>query len=164
MLSLFRDLQGDDPDARRKCFVTTEESTSAEHHLARISEELRDKVQSINTSEGAELTEMIRRVRDMKRHELVLLVGTKGSGKSTFIDRFFEDALPVTISSDCVVVRVDLAPCGCESSTIIKWLDEHLLESAERATFDGRHPTYDELEGIFWKEYERWRTGHAKPL
>jgi hypothetical protein len=61
-------------------------------------------------------------------------------------------------------VRIDLANCGCDSSTIIKWLNEHFLDEAEHAAFKGKHPTYEDLEGMYWNEYQRWREGHAKHL
>ncbi len=165
MLSFFQDLTGEnDPQARRACFVTTKESDDAERNLARISEELRDKIKSLSTSDAGQITKAIERVRDMKRHELILLVGTKGAGKSTFIDRFFTDVLPDPIAEDCVVVRIDLAYCGCDASSIIQWLDSHFLAAAEKAAFGGKHPLYEDLQGMFWGEYQRWRDGHAKHL
>lgn len=165
MQSFFRDLNGeDDPDARKACFVTTTESTSAEQSLARISEDLRDKVQSIGSDEANEISEVILRVQQMRKKELILLVGTKGAGKTTFIERFFADVLPKQISEDCILVRIDLANCGCDSNSIIKWLDEHFLEAAERAVFNDNNHTYEDLECMFWNEYERWRDGHAKHL
>lgn len=165
MLPFFQDLNDqDDKDARKACFVTTTESVAAEQGIARISEELRNKIQSITSSDATEITEAIKRVQEMNRHELILLVGTKGSGKSTFIDRFFGDVLPAKVAKDCIIVRIDLADCGCDSTTIIKWLDEHFLEAAEKAVFPDRPPTYDELLGMYHWEYLLWMDGHAKHL
>ncbi len=164
MQSFFRDLsEKDDDEARRACFVTTSESVAAEEGLTRISEELRNIVRSLNTAESSELTEVIKRVQEMKKHELVLLVGTKGAGKSTFIDRFFADVLPTNIRGDCVIVRIDLSKSGNPSS-VTKWLDEHFLEEAEKAAFPNGPPTYDEIQGMFFTEYRRWSEGNRKPL
>jgi cold shock CspA family protein len=168
MLSFFQDLSGeDDQQARRACFVTTKESTDAERNLARISDDLRNQVRSLNTSSASEFTESIKRIKEMQKQELILLVGTKGAGKSTFVERFFADVLPSDIAQDTVVIRVNLAACGCDAKAIIEWLDIHLLELAERAAFAEREnnlPTYDDLQGMFFREYERWRTGHGKHL
>lgn len=165
MLRFFQNLTAeDDAEARRDCFVTTTESRSAEEGIARISEELRDQVQELAKVEGAELVEAIKRVKDMHRHELILLVGTKGSGKSTFMERFFADVLSPKVAEDCVVVRIDLANCGCDATTINKWLDENFLLVAERAVFADKPATYDELVGMYWWEYQSWRDGHAKHL
>lgn len=165
MLSFFQDLKGnDDPEARRACFVITEESSSAEENLARISEDLRNKVRQLENNEGLEIAEAIKRVQEMKRKELVLLVGTKGAGKSTFIDRFFLDYLPKEIADDCVVVRIDLLSCGCDYTGILKWLDEHFLEAVEKAAFKGEIPDYEDLMGMYFKEYQRWSTGSQRHL
>lgn len=165
MLSFFQDLRGnEDDEARRACFVITKESTAAEEGLARISEDLRNKVRQLQNNEGTEIVEAIKRVQEMKRKELVLLVGTKGAGKSTFIDRFFLDYLSNDIAKDCVVIRLDLQSCGCDHTTIIRWLDEHFLEAAEEATFKGKQPSYEDLMGMYYKEYERWRVGSHRHL
>jgi hypothetical protein len=101
MLSFFRDLSGDDdPELRRRCFVVSKESTQAEEGLTRISEELRDRVKALRTDNAEGLTRTIQRVQETQRREFVLLVGTKGAGKSTFIDRFFEDILPRDTARD----------------------------------------------------------------
>jgi GTPase SAR1 family protein len=165
MVSFFQDLSGeDDPEARRACFVTTDESSAAEQSLLRISEDLRNSVKSINSEEGKEITEAIKRVHEMKRKELVLLIGTKSAGKSTFIERFFSDVLPQSIADDTVVIRIDFASCEVDASSVIKWLNEHFLEAAEKAAFCDGVPDYNDIEGMYWKEYERWRKGTMRHL
>jgi cold shock CspA family protein len=165
MHSFFRDLDSiEDDEARRACFVTTTESAAAERGLERISEELRRKVQDLDTAESAELTEVVKRVKEMQRNELVLLVGTKGAGKTTFIDRFFADVLPPAIREDCVVVRLDLSKTGGDKGNLTRWLDEHFLAELEKATFKSGYPTYEELMGMCMGEYKRWSEGHRKYL
>lgn len=168
MLSFFQDLSGqDDPEARRACFVTTSESDAAEQNLARISEELRDRVQSFGTDNPSEITEIIKRAKEMQRREMILLVGTKGSGKSTFVDRFFNDVLAKDIADDCILIRADLSQSDGDTLQIAKWLDHNLLEAAELAAFHGREsltPTFEDLEGMFHGEYDRWREGPHRHL
>jgi GTPase SAR1 family protein len=165
MLPFFQDLTGEgEAEARRACFVTTSESHAAEIGIARISEELRDQVRAIQTEAPDQFAEAIKRVKDMSRHELILLVGTKGSGKSTFMERLFADVLDRKVAADCVLIRIDLADCGCDASTIIKWLDENFLRVAEDAIFPDGPPTYDELVGMYMWEYRLWCEGHAKHL
>jgi hypothetical protein len=165
MVSFFRDIRGeDDSEMRRLCFVTTNESREAESTLARISEDLRDRIRTLKTTTGGELTKTIKRVQDMKKREFVLLVGTKGAGKSTFIDRFFEDVLPASVKNDCVIVRVDVSESGADESTIIRWLDEHFLEATEKAVFPDRAPNFNDLRGMYYKEYDRLKTGPRQRL
>ena len=84
--------------------------------------------------------------------------------KSAFIDRFFEDVLPARIKRDCVIVRVDVGVSGADESSVTRWLDENLLEATEREVFQGRDPSFDELKGMYFKEYERRSMGGLKPL
>lgn len=168
MFSFFQDLSGqDDPEARRACFVTTSESDAAERNLSRISEDLRNRVRSLATSDSSEITEVIKRAKEMQRHEMILLVGTKGSGKSTFIDRFFNDVLLQEIKDDCVLIRTDLSPSGGDTTKIVDWLDKHVLSATEVAAFhdrDSTTPEFEDLQGMFYGEYIRWKTGPHKHL
>lgn len=165
MSAFFREISGDDDqEARRACFITTAESNAAERALLRVSEDLRSKVQSLDTSEDAQFTELIQRVQEMQKPELILLVGTKGAGKTTFLDRFFSDVLPPEIREECVVVRVDLSVSGRDANSILSWLDRTTLELTEKAIYGNESPSYEEIQGMFWGEYSRWRDGPYKHL
>lgn len=109
MTSFFRRLSGDDdPDLLTNCFVVTRESNLADERLARISEDLIGRIRHVDTASGAELVSVLRRVQTTHKNEFVLIVGTKGSGKSTFIDRFFKQVLHKSLRDECVVAKVNL--------------------------------------------------------
>ena len=166
MTSFFRRLSGDDdPNFLADCFVVTRESQAADRRLARISEDLLGRIRNLDTASGDQLTELVDRVRMSQRNEFVLLVGTKGAGKSTFIDRFFRNVLPRHLREECVVARVNVADSSGHEAGIEAWLDQHLLEELERAVFGEGGPTFDELQGVFFlDEYQRLMTGAWKPL
>lgn len=165
MTSFFRRLSGDDdPDLLTKCFVVTRESRVADERLARISEDLIGRIRSLNTSSAEQLTELVERVKATQRNEFVIIVGTKGAGKSTFIDRFFRNVLPKPLLKECIVARVNLADSEGDESQIVAWLDQHLLEALESAIFKDGPPTYDEIQGMFFDEYQRRSTGTLKHL
>ena len=85
MTSFFRRLSGDeDPDLLANCFVVTKESTIADERLARISEDLVSKIREVDTGSGAQLIDLVKRVKTTQRNEFVLIVGTKGIGKIYF--------------------------------------------------------------------------------
>lgn len=165
MTSFFRRLAGDsDPDLLAKCFVVTKESEHNELKLARISEDLITRIRSLNTDSSKQLSDMIRRVRDTRRNEFVILVGTKGAGKSTFIDRFFKLILNSELLSQTVVARVDIGAHRGSSEDILSWLDQTLLEALESAVFENRAPDWDEVVGMFFNEYKRWSESTMKNL
>lgn len=140
------------------CFVETAESQHADRQLAKIAEDIVARVQSLETGRGDALTAVITRVQETKRHEFVLIVGTKGAGKSTFISRFFGLVLPSKIAAQCVVVRVDLKNSSGDAAAVVPWLDAELLKAAESQLFPGA-PTFSEIEGMFFDEYTRLRRG-----
>ena len=165
MLSFFRRISGeDDPDLLAQCFVVTTESQRADETLARISEDLIRRIRTLETGNAEELTRLIERVKQTQRNEFVLLVGTKGAGKSTFIDRFFRYVLPRQLLDDCLVVKINLADSEGDDAGVPTWLNHHLLHALEQAIFGEDAPTYEELQGMFYDEYTRWRKGTLRPL
>jgi AAA domain len=160
MTSFFRRLSGDgDPELLVRCFVVTKESQVADERLARISEDLAGRIRNLDTASAEQLTELVERVHSTQRNEFVIMVGTKGAGKSTFIDRFFRHVLPKPLVEQCIVARVNLADSEGDEKAITTWLDRHLLEALESAVFHDAPPTYEELQGMFFDEYQRWRDG-----
>jgi cold shock CspA family protein len=47
---------------------------------------------------------------------------------------------------------------------VIRWLDEHFLEAAERAIYPDEPPSFEDIKGMYWNEYRRWQTGTHRPL
>jgi GTPase SAR1 family protein len=160
MNSFFQRLTGDeDPDLLTRCFVVTKESSTADERLVRMSEDLVGRVRELDTASGVQLTELVERVKQTHRNAFVLVVGTKGAGKSTFIDRFFRHVIPTDVLEWCVVARVNVADSGGDESQIVTWLDRNLLDILEMEVFGGSFPDYDELQGMFFDEYQRLSRG-----
>lgn len=165
MVTFFQRLSGDtDDEMLAKCFVITKESQIADERLIRITDELSQKIKNLESEDGSALTELIERVKYTQRNEFVLLVGTKGAGKTTFVDRFFRFILPTSVKENCVVIRINVGESQGDIGTILSWLRKALLNNIENALYGDDHPTYDELQGIFYDEYTRWRRGSQSHL
>ncbi|MFO0836417.1 MAG: AAA family ATPase [Phycisphaerales bacterium] len=165
MTSFFRRLAGDnDPDLLVECFVSTTESQHADMRLAHIADELISTVRSIGGRGQDQLSEIIERVKRTQRNAFVLLVGRKGSGKSTFVQRFFRHMLRKELASDCVLIRIDLAESAVNTAGISDWLNKRLLEITEKELFERRDPSYEEVQGMFFDEYRRWQLGTMREL
>lgn len=159
MSSFFQRLTGhDDPDMIRNCFVETAESHQADKRLARITTDIVQQIQTLDTGRGEALATLIERLQDMNAREFVLLVGTKGSGKSTFTKRFFDVVLQRRISERCVVVTIDLRTSSGDLDSLGPWLDKKVLEALEQTLFE-QGPSFSELKGMFYDEYSRLRRG-----
>lgn len=164
MSAFFQQITGDDDsDLVRECFVETSESRVADARIAKIAEELVSQIQPLESGEGAVLRDLIERNQEYKLREFVLIVGTKGSGKSTFIERFFKNVLPRRIAHKCVVVRVDLKTNNGDIRGVPSWLDARLMAAAERSIFP-EDPEFTALQGMFYDEYKRLKKGSWNSL
>ena len=161
----FGTMSGDnDPEMLAECFVETRESRDADATLDKITRTLTNQIRVVDSSRGGALARRIEAAVETRRGEFVLVIGNKGAGKSTFIDRFFRLVLDRTIREKCLVVRIDLADSSGDIDGLDGWLTMRLKETLERELFDSSVPKYEELQGIFWKDYKRWRTGEHKFL
>lgn len=161
----FKTLTGDsDEELLIHCFVESQESREADRSLEKITRELVSYVQTIQGDAGQELHREIETSFETKKGQMVVIVGNKGAGKSTFIDRFFKFKLDRGLRGKCLVLKVDLAEASGSVEGLQEWLTDRMIEAAEQALYDGRNPSYDELLGIFFDQYQRWSTGEHKHL
>lgn len=161
----FSVMSGDtDPEMLAKCFVNSKESHEADSALQKITHDLINQVEVVSASKGEELARHIEDAAETKRGEFVLIIGNKGAGKSTFIERFFQLVLDKQLRDRCLLARIDLLNSTGERTSITSWLIESLKDQVENELFNGASPSYEELQGVFWKEYQRWRNGEHKVL
>ena len=160
----FSTISGEDPEMLAKCFVESKESREADDNLEKITRNLINRVEVVDADGGGGLQQEIRAAVESQRGEFVLVIGNKGSGKTTFIDRFFRLVLSSSLRRRCLVLRVDLADSDGNPDTISHWLNGELKVELESALFEDAHPTYEELQGAFFHDYNRWRHGEHKYL
>jgi energy-coupling factor transporter ATP-binding protein EcfA2 len=160
MTSFFERLKGDqDQEMVQACFVVTSESNFADERLCRIADDLVKKLRQLDTDTGKQLVQLIEEAKLQHKNRFVLLVGNKGAGKSTFVDRFFNYVIPSQTRQDLVLTRVDLSRHTGDPNTVTAWLSQRLLEEVERFVL----PIANALEGwdecigkMFFDEYQRW--------
>ena len=153
-----------DREMLRECFVETGESRKADFELEKIIQRVINTITTLELGKGGALQDELERTLASKRSETILVIGNKGAGKSTFIDRFFEQILPVRLREKCAVVRVDLEGYHGDPNGIIKWVTAQLRSGLEAVICASDPPAYDELQGIFFSEYQRWSLGSRKYL
>lgn len=153
-----------DREMLRDCFVETTESRKADIELEKIIQRVLNNIAPISTGGGGALQAELEQTIASKRSETVLLIGNKGAGKSTFIDRFFEQVLPRATREKCVVARVDLQDYHGDPKGIVSWVILQLREKLEAGVFTSNPPTYEELQGMHFQEYQRWMIGSRKHL
>lgn len=163
--TFFSTISGDsDQNLLINCFVESKESQLADKVLARITSEILDQLKPVDSSTGGQLARELERAAYSRRGEKILLIGNKGSGKSTFVDRFFNITLSPEIRNQCLFLKIDLARFSGNEIELSNWLDKTLQEEIDKALYSGSPPTYDELQGVFHHIYQRWSTGPHKHL
>lgn len=160
MSSFFERLKGDqDAEMVDKCFVVTAESNLADAKLLRIADDLVAKIRGLDTETGKALVDLIESAKLQQKNRFILLVGNKGAGKSTFIDRFFRHVLPSHIAVGIVLLRLDLGLNSGQADSVAQWLNKRLLEACEKEVFSGHNTDWNDCIGkIFFDEYQRWST------
>ncbi|MEE3043906.1 hypothetical protein [Thalassospira sp.] len=146
------------------CFVESKESEHAERELSKIASEVLQNLRPMDSSAGQQLATEIEIATRAKRGEKVLLIGNKGAGKSTFVERFFEVSLDASTRSKCVYLKIDLATFSGNEAGLADWLDRTLQRRIDEKLYEGEPPSYDELQGVFHNVYQKWSTGAHKHL
>jgi hypothetical protein len=90
-----------------------------------------------DTSKPKEIIAKFRAGRKLER-QVLLLVGSAGAGKTTFVDYLQEVALPADIKSKTVWVRLNLNPAPISRTEIYDWLRREIIEGLHLA-----HPKID---------------------
>lgn len=161
----FSTMSGDtDSEMLARCFVESRESREADASLEKITRDLINKITVMSSGKGGELERHIRYAVEAQRGEFVLIIGNKGAGKSTFIDRFFRLILDKALRKKCVLARIDMRDSTGDVDTVSGWIFEQLRRELEENLFHDESPTFKQLQDVFYKEYTRWRKGEFKHL
>lgn len=91
--------------------------------------------------------------------ETIFIVGPTGAGKSTFLDRFFRKTLSGNLRKHCFVSRVNCLDFSGQEDSALHWLTETLISSIESQMYDGGSPSFKELQGLYYSEYQRRAQG-----
>lgn len=153
-----------DSDMLAQCFVESKESREADVNLEKIATTLLNRLQIMSSEEGEQLQIRMQGAIESRRGEFVLIIGNKGAGKTTFIDRFFRLVLPSSLRENCALIRVDVGDSTGDIQTIASWLDRQVLTALEADLFEKGIAKNEQLQGIFYSEYCRWKEGPHKTL
>lgn len=161
----FSKMSGQDDRAMLlECFVETRESRHADAALQKLIGNVSDHVAVLSTDTGEQLADQIETIVTTGLGENILIVGHKGAGKSTFIERFFDSVLDDSIRQRCVIINIDLLDATGDISVISNWLTAKLKTALMDSLFEGGIASFDELQGLYFKEYKQWSDGQYAHL
>jgi predicted type IV restriction endonuclease len=96
----------DDPQMLIECFVESQESRIADFSLEKMTASVLGNIVS-KSDVDSKLIELISKAVGTDKGETIFIVGPTGSGKSTFLDRFFEKYLDRGLREKCVLIKVN---------------------------------------------------------
>ncbi|KYZ75791.1 hypothetical protein AXX12_11360 [Anaerosporomusa subterranea] len=103
-------------------------------------------------------------IEDYKKSDLMIIVGGVGSGKTTFIHRYFKSILPQTLRAQVIWLYIDFTQQSSESIDVKNYILKEILQQLrERYSFlniDG----WETLQEIYRSEIVRMQNGVLKPL
>lgn len=114
-----------------------------------------------DTSRPTELIGRLRAKKDLE-HKVLLLIGSVGSGKTTFVDHLHERALPRELVAATVWCRVDMNAAPVSPNEIYDWLRNALIQSCRDSLPDEDFEDLETLRRVFSVEINRFNKGVGK--
>ncbi|WP_294205345.1 type I restriction endonuclease [uncultured Chryseobacterium sp.] len=143
------EMEGEKIDLVKNAYVVVDKHES---HINPIDRLIRKKLNPFatdatlvqNTESPTEIIEKLKTINSFN-NQVLLLIGSVGSGKSTFTTYLREVALDENLSQSLVWITIDLNNAPVSSEEIYRWLKKHILENL-RSTF--KKIDFDSLEII----------------
>ncbi|ELV8680786.1 hypothetical protein QNE28_000708 [Vibrio fluvialis] len=167
--SFFTQLTGDEnTEIMNECFVESNESRIADYSLEKITNSVLNNLPRDKHRVGSELSNLIKGnvTAEMPSDSdlSVFIVGPTGSGKTTYIDRFFSKILPKSTREACLTIKINCLDASGDERTIASWITETMIVYLEKELFEEGFPTYTDLQGMYFSQYKRMASGHLKKV
>ncbi|MCP6697704.1 type I restriction endonuclease [Pseudomonas donghuensis] len=165
----FTQLTGDqNSEIMTECFVESNESRIADYSLEKITTSILNNLPKDNNKIGSELSELIKgNVQAQLPAESdmsVFIVGPTGSGKTTYIERFFTKILPTVTRESCLTVNINSLDATGDDASTTGWITEAIIASLESSLFGEGYPEYSDLQGMYFGAYRRMASGYLKKI
>lgn len=167
--NFFTKLIGDEnSEIMTECFVESNESRIADYSLEKITSSVLNTMPHDKNKVGNELTSLIEgnvQAEMPSDSDLsVFIVGPTGSGKTTYIERFFSKILPKPTRESCLTININCLDASGDENNTVGWITESITTFLEKELFSEGYPTYKDLQGMYWSQYKRMSLGYLKKI
>lgn len=167
--NFFTQLTGnDDSEIMLECFVESNESRIADYSLEKITSTILNNFPKENSNLENELSTLIYdNVQSSSTTDTdmsVFIVGPTGSGKTTYIERFFSKVLPNNTRENCITLNINSLNASGDITTALTWITEEIIKSLESNLFSEGFPEYKDLQGMYFGQYRRFSAGVYKKI
>lgn len=114
-----------------------------------------------NSSHPKELTSKLRKGASLS-HQTLLLIGSAGAGKTTFVDHLREVALPPDVRQGTRWLHINMNPAPISSSEIYDWLRRQIISECRRIDSTTDFDQLDTLRKMYSDEVEAFRKGTGR--
>jgi len=158
-----------DEDMLIECFVETRESRIADFSLEKMTTAVLRNVVHSDKDVDSELAKLIKENVEVEPNPLesgqtIFIVGPTGAGKSTFLDRFFRKTLSGPIREKCLLLQINCLDSTGTDDNALAWVRDKLIKLIESQLYTAGSPSWEQLQGLYFDEYERRRRGYDKKL
>ncbi|WP_430456493.1 type I restriction endonuclease [Rheinheimera sp.] len=116
-----------------------------------------------NTEKPSEIIEKLSKHKKLK-HEVCLLIGSVGSGKSTFTDYLRVLALPSDMKDSIEWVNINLNEAPLQRDLIYKWVSKKTIEKIQENNSNIDFEEIDTLYKIYERQLNKLKKGRASLL
>jgi hypothetical protein len=122
------------------------------------------EIHSVELQDTSQPTELLGRLSHPKslEHKVLLLIGSVGSGKSTFIDHLIEIALPRDVVESTVWCRINMNSAPVSAAEIYTWLRRELIAGCRTSVPDEDFDDLAVIQRLLHTEITRFKKGVGK--
>jgi len=108
-------------------------------------------------------TEITHRFKNLPslRNQILLLVGSVGAGKSTFVDYLKDRGLPPELQEQTAWLRVDLNSAPVSSAEIYAWLRRQIIDGIRKSSPDINSFALDNLKKLYRQQVREFDEGEG---
>ncbi|KLG20719.1 hypothetical protein YA52_08275 [Enterobacter roggenkampii] len=114
-----------------------------------------------DTSRPDEILDRLRNQKELE-HQVMLIIGSVGSGKTTFVDYLQEKALPRSLLENVVWCRFDMNNAPVSPSEIYIWLKNKIIESCKKSIPGEDFEDIDVIRKLYHAEINAFDKGVGK--
>ena len=111
-----------------------------------------------DTGKPSEIIKPLRNARALE-HKVMILVGSAGAGKSTFVDYLQDVALPADVRAKTLWIRIDTNPAPISRDEIYPWLREEIIRGCVEANPRMDFASLEGLKAVHSNEVNAFRKG-----
>ena len=114
-----------------------------------------------DTASPSEIVKVLRGPRQLE-HQVMLIVGSAGAGKTSFIDHLRETALPSDIKKKTLWLHIDMNPAPISRAEIYDWLRGQIIEKCKQSEPSTDFDELDTLKVVHAVQILQYRKGTGR--